>query len=215
MSCSGRRACRARSTATRASRSRDYGRSNVGRMKHVYRLGLGHRYGRVMQAISGVHFNYSFPEHFWPVLRRACRASRRRSASFVSAQYFGLLRNYRRHGWIVLYLFGDLAGGLRVLPAAAARSHGLEELAPRNLVRAARDVAAHERPRLPQQEPGGRCRSRSTASTTTSATSRTRSARRTPTTSASASRSTANTASSTPTSCRSRTSTTASSGRSA
>jgi glutamate--cysteine ligase len=37
-------------------------------MKTVYRRGLGLRYGRVMQAISGVHFNYSFPEHFWPVL---------------------------------------------------------------------------------------------------------------------------------------------------
>ena len=45
-----------------------FGRSNVGRMKTVYRHGLGHRYGRVMQAISGVHFNYSFPEHFWQVL---------------------------------------------------------------------------------------------------------------------------------------------------
>src|SRR5688500_8267571 len=38
-----------------------YGRSNIGRMKTVYRNGLGIRYGRVMQAISGVHFNYSFP----------------------------------------------------------------------------------------------------------------------------------------------------------
>jgi hypothetical protein len=27
----------------------------------VYRNGLGLRYGRMMQAISGVHFNYSFP----------------------------------------------------------------------------------------------------------------------------------------------------------
>src|SRR5271169_1437756 len=45
-----------------------YGSSNVGRMKSVYRVGLGLRYGRVMQAISGVHFNYSFPPQFWPVL---------------------------------------------------------------------------------------------------------------------------------------------------
>ena len=49
-----------------------YGTSNVGRMKHVYRLGLGHRYGRVMQAIAGVHFNYSMPETFWPAYREAC-----------------------------------------------------------------------------------------------------------------------------------------------
>ena len=45
-----------------------FGRSNIGRMKEVYRLGLGNRYGRMMQAISGVHFNYSFPAQFWPVL---------------------------------------------------------------------------------------------------------------------------------------------------
>ena len=42
-----------------------YGSSNVGRMKHVYRVGLSHRYGRVMQAISGVHFNYSLPPALW------------------------------------------------------------------------------------------------------------------------------------------------------
>ncbi len=45
-----------------------FGRSNIGQMKEVYRLGLGNRYGRMMQAISGVHFNYSFPQAFWPVL---------------------------------------------------------------------------------------------------------------------------------------------------
>ena len=44
----------------------EYGSSNVGTMKHVYRRGLEFRYGRSMQAIAGVHFNYSLPEHFWP-----------------------------------------------------------------------------------------------------------------------------------------------------
>jgi glutamate--cysteine ligase len=104
----------------------EYGRSNVGRMKHVYRLGLGYRYGRVMQAISGVHFNYSFAEDFWPVF--ADLAERHDSgAELRSDAYFGLLRNYRRHGWIVLYLFG-------VSPAVCAsflggrRVEGLEEL---------------------------------------------------------------------------------------
>src|ERR1700759_3344375 len=41
-----------------------YGTSNIAQMKTVYRRGLGVRYGRMMQAISGVHFNYSFPERF-------------------------------------------------------------------------------------------------------------------------------------------------------
>jgi glutamate--cysteine ligase len=82
-----------------------YGESHVGRMKTVYRNGLGLRYGRMMQAISGVHFNYSFPLPFWEAYA-ATRASHRHDAAFISASYFELLRNYRRHGWLVLYLFG-------------------------------------------------------------------------------------------------------------
>jgi len=82
-----------------------FGPSNVGRMKTIYREGLGLRYGRVMQAISGVHFNFSFPERLWPVWA-AIRESRTSGQSFISESYFDLLRNYRRLGWIVLYLFG-------------------------------------------------------------------------------------------------------------
>jgi glutamate--cysteine ligase len=82
-----------------------YGRSNPGRMKHVYRLGLGYRYGRVMQVIAGVHFNYSFPEAFWPVFQEQERDSRP-LRDFISERYFGLIRNLQRFGWLVPYLFG-------------------------------------------------------------------------------------------------------------
>ncbi len=82
-----------------------FGGSNVGRMKTIYRHGLGVRYGRIMQAISGVHFNYSFSDRFWDVLGDINRSKQPRQ-DFVSGQYFGVLRNYRRHGWLVLYLFG-------------------------------------------------------------------------------------------------------------
>lgn len=82
-----------------------FGNSNIGRLKTIYREGLGVRYGRVMQAISGVHFNYSFPDKLWEAWA-AARESRVSGASFVSSSYFDLLRNYRRFGWIVLYLFG-------------------------------------------------------------------------------------------------------------
>jgi glutamate--cysteine ligase len=104
-----------------------YGRSNIGRMKEVYRRGLGHRYGRMMQAISGVHFNYSFPAHFWPALGEALKMHKA-DQEFISAQYFALLRNYRRHGWFVLYLFGNS-------PAVCGsflrrREHSLRELSP-------------------------------------------------------------------------------------
>jgi glutamate--cysteine ligase len=82
-----------------------YGHSHVGRMKTIYRNGLGLRYGRMMQAISGVHFNYSFPQRFWEAWA-AARGAAGHGTQFVSASYFDLLRNYRRHGWLVLYLFG-------------------------------------------------------------------------------------------------------------
>ena len=65
-----------------------YGSSNVGRAKGVYRTGLTHRYGKQMQMISGIHYNFSMPD--------------RRS----NDEYFGLIRNFRRNSWLLLYLFG-------------------------------------------------------------------------------------------------------------
>jgi glutamate--cysteine ligase len=82
-----------------------FGSSHVGQMKTIYRKGLGLRYGRMMQAISGVHFNYSFPLPFWEAYADVLQ-SRAHGSQFISARYFDLLRNYRRYGWIVLYLFG-------------------------------------------------------------------------------------------------------------
>ncbi len=82
-----------------------YGDSNPGEMKTVYRRGLGHRYGRVMQVIAGVHFNYSFPDTFWP-LYQDLEQHPGDAQSFISAQYFGLIRNLQRFGWLVPYLFG-------------------------------------------------------------------------------------------------------------
>lgn len=82
-----------------------YGSSNVGRMKTIYRRGLGYRYGRTMQTIAGIHFNYSLPEAFWPVYQDLEKQSNGLSA-FRSAAYLGLVRNFRRFGWLVLYLFG-------------------------------------------------------------------------------------------------------------
>src|ERR1700689_4103291 len=82
-----------------------YGTSNVARMKSVYRNWLGLRDGRVMQAISGVHYNCSFPQDFWPAYAQV-RESHAVASKFISASYFDLLRTYRRLGWIVLYLFG-------------------------------------------------------------------------------------------------------------
>jgi glutamate--cysteine ligase len=82
-----------------------YGSSNVGTMKTVYRRGLGYRYGRHMQTIAGIHFNYSLPLAFWPGYRELC-GDKADPEAFRSAQYMGLVRNFRRCGWLLLYLFG-------------------------------------------------------------------------------------------------------------
>jgi len=85
-----------------------YGNSNVGRTKHVYRAGLSHRYGSRMQTISGIHYNFSLP------------------GELSNDDYFGLIRNFRRHSWLLLYLFGASPA---VCPSfVAGRDHELEHL---------------------------------------------------------------------------------------
>jgi len=82
-----------------------YGSSNAGLMKTAYRRGLGHRYGRMMQAIAGVHFNYSYPDAFWQLMHSVTGDSRDLQ-SFISDSYIGMVRNLQRFGWLVPYLFG-------------------------------------------------------------------------------------------------------------
>jgi glutamate--cysteine ligase len=84
-----------------------YGSSNVGRAKSVYRMGLGHRYGRRMQTISGIHYNWSMP-------------------GISTEAYFGLIRNFRRHSFLLLYLFG--ASPALCSSFVEGRDHGLQVL---------------------------------------------------------------------------------------
>lgn len=81
-----------------------FGESNVGKMKRVYRIGLKNRYGSMMQAIAGVHFNFSLPESFWALWAKQNGTTH--SQDQTSAEYFGLIRNYRRLCWLIPYLYG-------------------------------------------------------------------------------------------------------------
>ena len=85
-----------------------YGTSNVGRAKSVYRTGLSHRYGKRMQMISGIHYNFSLPDQ--------------RS----NDDYFALIRNFRRNSWLLLYLFG--ASPAVCASFVAGRAHELQPL---------------------------------------------------------------------------------------
>ena len=81
-----------------------YGNSNIGRMKTIYRFGLGYRYGRKMQTIAGIHYNFSLPEALWPQLFDMAPGEELQAR--VTDAYFGLIRNFRRYVWLLVYLFG-------------------------------------------------------------------------------------------------------------
>ena len=102
-----------------------YGRSNVGRLKTVYRMGLSLRYGSRMQTISGVHYNFSLSERAMASLQRAL-ADTRDAVAFRTDAYFALIRNFRRHSWLPLYLFGASPATCRSF--VDGRSHRLQEL---------------------------------------------------------------------------------------
>lgn len=81
-----------------------YGTSNVGQFKTLYREGLKNRYGALMQTISGVHYNFSLPIEFWREWAGVEDAESGKEQ--ISAGYFRLIRNYYRFGWVIPYLFG-------------------------------------------------------------------------------------------------------------
>ena len=102
-----------------------YGTSNVGRAKTVYRQGLSHRYGRRMQTISGIHYNFSVPQAAWPILQQA-DGDTGSQQDYRTAAYFSLIRNFRRRSWLLLYLFG--ASPATCSTFLAGHPHGLQSL---------------------------------------------------------------------------------------
>ncbi|MBW4935449.1 glutamate--cysteine ligase [Marinobacter sp. F4206] len=83
----------------------EYGTSNIGRLKHVYRQGLAVRYGRMMQSIAGAHYNLSLPDSFWQTWQAAL-GNGQSLKDFKSDEYFWLIRNFRRRSWLLMLLFG-------------------------------------------------------------------------------------------------------------
>jgi len=89
-----------------------YGTSNVGQAKSVYRMGLAHRYGRRMQTISGIHYNWSMP-------------------GLSNDDYFALIRNFRRRSFLLLVLFG--ASPAVTSDFVKGQPHGLQALGDKTL----------------------------------------------------------------------------------
>ncbi|HEY7774843.1 MAG TPA: glutamate--cysteine ligase [Marinagarivorans sp.] len=107
-----------------------YGTSNRATMKTVYREGLGLRYGRTMQTVAGLHYNFSLPRAFWAYLHREEQSTLSLDA-YITKKYFHIIRNFRRHFWLLIYLFG--ASPAVDASFVADRVHNLEPLADNTL----------------------------------------------------------------------------------
>ena len=78
----------------------NYGQSNIGMLKHIYRKGLRLRYGSIMQCVSGIHYNFSLSETSWNSIQG------NPNQDFINQKYFGLIRNVKRNFWFLLEQFG-------------------------------------------------------------------------------------------------------------
>ncbi len=105
----------------------DYGSSNTGKLKTLYRSGLGIRYGRRMQTIAGLHYNLSFGDGLFTHWQAQLADKGSESlADFKNDKYLGLIRNFKRLTSLVLYLLGASPS---VCPCfIAGREHDLERL---------------------------------------------------------------------------------------
>ena len=83
----------------------EYGSSNIGHMKKIYRRGLSLRYGPRMQTIAGIHYNFSMPESYWP-RAQAADGDTQTLTEYITGRYFGMIRNFQRSSWLLIYLFG-------------------------------------------------------------------------------------------------------------
>ena len=83
----------------------NYGNSNNGLLKTLYRKGLSNRYGSIMQTVAGIHYNFSMPESFW-IPFQTQRGEKGSLQDFKTKSYLNLIRNFHRFSWLLIYLFG-------------------------------------------------------------------------------------------------------------
>ena len=78
----------------------EFGSSNIGKLKNIYRKGLRIRYGSIMQCVAGIHYNFSIDDDS---LRLFTEDLNKGTKSDI---YLGLIRNFKRNFWFLLYFFG-------------------------------------------------------------------------------------------------------------
>ena len=78
----------------------EYGSSNIGKLKNIYRKGLRVRYGSIMQCVAGIHYNFSIDDNSLRLFNKDL------NKKIKSDIYLGLIRNFKRNFWFLLYFFG-------------------------------------------------------------------------------------------------------------
>ena len=78
----------------------EYGSSNIGKLKNIYRKGLRVRYGSIMQCVAGIHYNFSIDDASLKFFTNDLNKDTK------SDIYLGLIRNFKRNFWFLLYFFG-------------------------------------------------------------------------------------------------------------
>ncbi len=82
-----------------------FGTDQTRREKEIYRSGLALRYGKRMQMISGIHYNFSFSDRFLDfIYEKSGRHIDRRV--YKDQFYFNLAKNFLEFRWLLIYLFG-------------------------------------------------------------------------------------------------------------
>ncbi|WP_058484900.1 glutamate--cysteine ligase [Defluviitalea phaphyphila] len=82
-----------------------FNNTEEGKIKEIYRRGLAIRYGKKMQMISGIHYNFSLGNKIIDYLFEHFGQGKNKR-QFIDEIYFCMARNFLKYRWLLIYLFG-------------------------------------------------------------------------------------------------------------
>lgn len=82
-----------------------FGTSPIGRLKHLYRIGLAERYGVRRQSIAGIHYNVSLEENLFKNCAETDRLPFLNNKALKSHYYMQLIQQFMMNQWLLILLF--------------------------------------------------------------------------------------------------------------
>lgn len=73
-------------------------------VEYRYRVGLGERYGKLLQSMSGIHYNVELGSDLTALL--FVQSGYENKIAFRNALYLKLAQNFLRYRWLLTYLYG-------------------------------------------------------------------------------------------------------------